>query len=263
METGTKPAEGTTVPAIHQKPGALAARPDFIKQGSAGTENITNKDIQMPRLALAQQMSPELVEGGPRYVEGLKTGMMFHSLTHQIYGKGPLKFMVLRQDKPRHMQFSEDGKTIIDFNVPANDPRTEFTTDAQGKSKPPVATKFYDYIILLPEINQENGGEVIGLSMKGTNIKVAKLLNTYIKQRQTDIYAGLYTIETKMETSGGHTYAIFSVENAGWPDQPLYERAKAGFEAFREAKVDYDTEVGDTDFPHGANVPGGETQGEM
>jgi len=258
---------------VPSKATGMAARPSFVQQSIEGTEKITKDDIQMPRLALCQAMSPELVEGGPRFIEGLKTGMFFNSLTGQIYGKGPLKFAVVRCDPPRHVEFTEDGKSIVDYNVPANDPRTLFTTDAQGKSKPPIATKFYDYVVMLLDVDRNF--ELIALSLKSTNIKVAKKLNGLIKTRQAPLYAGAYTLESAMTTAGGHTFAICVIEcdagnpegltHEGWiANEPLYKRLKQAYDALKDAKVDIHTEGDGTEFNYGANSTGApEAEGGM
>ena len=47
-------------------------------------------------------MSPQIDDTKPEhYIEDLKKGDMFNSLTGIIYGKGPLLFTVVRADPPR------------------------------------------------------------------------------------------------------------------------------------------------------------------
>lgn len=185
-------------------------RPDFTPLGGrSGTEHLTKDDVQMPRMGLAQQMSPELVDSDPKFIEGLRIGTLFNNLTGQIYGVGPIKFCVVRADKPRYVEFipREAGGGIKDPNVPANDPRTQFGPNGEM----PVATKFYDFVVMLLPSK-----ELIALSFKSTGLKVAKQLNGLIQARGTDIYEGVYQLGTTMTQNAKGRFAIFNVKNAGW-----------------------------------------------
>ena len=53
-----------------------------------------------------------------------------------------------------------------------------------------------DYVVMLLDVDRNF--ELIALSLKSTNIKVAKKLNGLIKTRQAPIYAGAYTLESSM-----------------------------------------------------------------
>jgi hypothetical protein len=182
--------------------------PAFIPQGSTeGTEHLTKDDIQMPRLGLAQALSPQLEDGNPKYIEGLKAGVMFNNLTNEVYGKGPIEFIIVRADPPRGIEFKplDEGGGIIDFDVPINDPRMQW----QGQEKP-IATKFYDYVIVMLPTS-----EVIALSFKGTGLKTAMKLNGLIKMRRTPLYAGKYSIQAVKDKSGEFNFWSFAVKNAG------------------------------------------------
>src|ERR1017187_5747572 len=122
-------------------------RPEGKDEGDLGNEGIGREDILMPRIALAQKMSPEIDPTNvARYIEGLQFMDMFHSVSKQNLGKGPLHFVILRRDDPRWIEWvpREQGGGIKDMDVRKGDPRTKFT----GAEKP-VAAKYLDYIVLL------------------------------------------------------------------------------------------------------------------
>jgi hypothetical protein len=233
---------------------SMMQRPDFLQAGDTrGTDHIGRDDLAMPRLALAQQMSPEVQKGDPKHIPGLEVGNLFNTLTKQIYGEGPLDFTIVRADRPRWVEFipREEGGGIKDINVPANDPRTLFRTDpVTGKSMPPVATQFYDYVaMLLPS------REIIAISFKGTGIKVAKQLNALMKLRNAPSFAGRYTLRTWMERNAKGTYAVYRVENSStpWVEKDVFDQASQIYDAIKdktliiEREPDHD-EGGDTSF---------------
>jgi hypothetical protein len=226
------------------QPGPLAPRdedvPEWMRGDTRGTEHITKDDMQMPRLALAQLMSPQMQEDEPSYIEGLKLGDMFNSLTGENYGKGPLQFIIVRSDPPRGVEFFplDDGGGVKDFDVPVNDPRMEFTTDEEGNRVKPVATMFYDYIVVLIPKN-----EMIALSFKSTGLKVARQLNGLIKFRGTALFSGVYELSTGVEKGKLGTYAVYRIKNAGTiQDEPTYEAAANIFESLKERAVVIDRE---------------------
>jgi len=264
------PAPATEIAKV-DAPGAIATIPDFMSDAAGeGTEGITKDDIQLPRLAIAQKTSPQLEPDKPEYIEGLKFGDFFNSLTGQIYGRGPLTFVPLRRDNPRHIEFfpREQGGGIKDMNVPPNDPRTQFTTDpATGKSIKPVATKFYDYIVMLLPSR-----EVIAVSCKGTSIRSARDFNGLImgsvlpagpnKGRRAPLYAGAYTITSMSKQNTLGSFFIYKMENKGWVwDEPgggdlaKYVQELARVLADKQVTIDREPGSDDGDEDH-AGAPG-------
>lgn len=193
------------------------ARPSFIPAGDRrGTENIGKDDVRLPRLAIAQQLSPQLVKSESAFIDGLQQGDMFNTLTGHVYGPGPLSIHVLRVDRPRGVEFipREQGGGIKDANVPLTDPRMLW--GPQGER--PAATKFRDYIALVLPINKDNPlDSVIGISMKGSQDRIGKDLNTLIQQRNAPVFAGRYSLITVQEKNRlGQMYYNFRIHNAGW-----------------------------------------------
>lgn len=235
--------------ATTQSGGSLE-RPAFLQgEDSRGTSHLTKDDIQMPRLALAQSLTPQVADAK----EGFTTGVLFNSLTEEILGKGPLEFTVVRADAPRYIEFipRDEGGGIRDYNVAPTDPRTQFTKDPEtGKSIPPIATKFYDYIILMLPATPENFmDKIIALSLKSSGLKVAKTLNGLMRLRNAASFAGKYVLTTEMTQNAKGKFAIYKVKNAGWVDEPTYHLAEQVYETLkdREIKIDRDENPDDAD----------------
>jgi hypothetical protein len=226
--------------------GGMEVMPDFLKdEKSAGLEHVTKDDTQMPRLALAQQMSPEVNPGNAKYMEDLKSGDMFNSLTGQIYGRGPLTFTVLRADPPRWVEFipREQGGGVKDPNVPFGDPRTAF----QPGGRPPIATKFYDFIIMLLPSR-----ELVALSFKSTGLKIARQLNGLMQARQKPIYAGNYLLQSVPTQNARGSFFIYGVRNAipAWATVVEdYKQREEIFHALRGKVIEIDRGEHDSDIP--------------
>ena len=216
-----------------------------------GTEDITLNEIQLPRLAIAQGLSPQVIPTEGTFIRGLVIGEMFNDVTSEVYGNGPLTVVPVKRHVTRIEFDPNDTKVPLDRNVPAGDPRLEWSrgTGPNGEDQPPRATEYVEFVCLL----MRPGGappEKVLVSIKTTNKyqrNAAKLWTTLIVMREAPIYAGYYHISSKLEkgkTKEGQdtNFGVFVVKNAGFIpiDTPfgaeLFAYAKA-FNASLEGKV--------------------------
>jgi hypothetical protein len=255
-ETDLAPTTGT----------AMMERPSFVANTREGTEHITQADIQIPRIVLAQKMSPEVDDSDAKRIPDLKVGDMFNGLTKEIYGRGPLNFVIVRADPPRYVEFfsREEGGGVKTPNVSPDDPRAQWGTGGEK----PTATKFYDYIVLLLPVGHDPLSRMVAMSFKSTGIKIARGLNAMIQLRRAPVYAGVYQLTSVDTQNSLGKFSIFSVANAGWiTDEALYNQLAetAGSMKTKTVDIDRGTDDGpdgqvdgpDRDEPSDPNRPGG------
>ena len=188
---------------------SLAAAPSFMEKGDRrGLETISKEDMLIPRLSLAQMLSPECTEGDPKAIPGCKAGDFFNSVTKQLYGPGPLFLQIIRKDNPRAMQYKplDQGGGVLDPNVPLTDDRLKWGENGEK----PVATLFRDYLAVI-----HPSRELIALSFKSSGIKVAKQLNGLITLRNKPIFAGRYEVTSKTELKP-KPHKVYIIQNADW-----------------------------------------------
>jgi len=231
------------------------AKPDWVKDGDTrGTEGIQTEDLKIPRLALAQALSPELTESDAKYLDGLKVGDAFNSLTGDVYGKKPLDVVVVRIDKPRYVEFfpRESGGGVKDYNVSASDPRVLFTTNEKGERLKPLATKFIDMIALLGD-----NLEPIALSFKGSGLKAASKLETFIKMRVgMPSFASVFTLTPTLEKNQKGSYSVFTIKFKGNATADAGQQAAAFYDSIKGKTLDVtDAQAGDADTKAGDDVP--------
>lgn len=215
-----------------QKTGPAALeRPSFVAEGDArGTENIQREDLQLPRLALAQALSPQLKRNDPKFIEGLTCGDAFNTLTGEVYGRGAIRVVVVRADRPRFVEFNprSEGGGIKDFSVPAGDPRCAFGP----KGEKPIATKFLDFVCWLPDTR-----ETVAVSFKGSGLKAARQLNSLIALRALPSFATVFTLTPVDEKNALGEYAAFAVRQVGNVDEPTYRQCEQLYDAFKDRKL--------------------------
>ena len=83
--------------------------PDYIKQGQTrGSENVTTEDLVIPRLEIAQALSPCIDKTDSAFIEGCEPGMLFNSVTRELYGESVIFVPVLF--KPEYLLWRDRKK---------------------------------------------------------------------------------------------------------------------------------------------------------
>jgi hypothetical protein len=193
------------------------ARPSWIPEGDTTGTQMSAEDIRLPRLAIAQGLSPQLMEGDSSYIPDLKMFDMFNDVLGTVYGKGPLTFVPVRRDV-RRIEFKPraEGGGIIDMDVPPGDPRLKWDGDA-----PPTATSFDEFVVYL--LHADGSREPIVISIKNTNKwnrRAAKNLNTFIALPHPQlgvlpIYGKKYTVTVSTEKNDKGTFGVYVIKQAG------------------------------------------------
>jgi hypothetical protein len=231
------PATALAAPA----PGALAPSRDLRGKADLGSA----EDVLFPRLSLAQKTSPQLDPSKSEYIPDLRLFQIFNSLTGENYGNGPLDVIIIRGSK-RAMEFDAQMH-VVDFDVPLDDPRLQFTEGLDGMRVKPKATLFYDYLVLLPD------GSLAVLSLKTTQIKTAKQINSLMMLTPGPAWARKYTLASTSKQHGQYTAAAWTVKMGAATTPEEREAAETWFDTtanFAE-KVDRREaqEKGDDDIP--------------
>ncbi len=219
----TKKNESTALATVDEQTQDLAVAGGYEDGDVRGKEGLSNDDLIIPRLAIAQKMSPEVDEDqDAKFIEGLKVGDLFDTVTREIYGPGPIKFTLVAPVKKSAKVLDKEGN-VLEWDVDFNDERCEFTNGENQTRVPPVATRFYDFLVLL---NDAPGFPVV-LSMKRTQVPIAKNLMTLMARRPGPIFAGSYALRTVTQEGPNGPFKNFAVNPAGVaPDNVRIEAEK-------------------------------------
>jgi hypothetical protein len=229
------------------------ARPAFIPSGTEGREHIEKRDITIPRIQIAQAQSPQALDGDPKYIDGLRAGDVWNSLTKENLGRGPIKFSIVQGVPPTWLEFNpREIGGVKEFNIPESDPRTKSVNGER-----PVATMMYNYIILMHPLSMEAPmSGMVMMSCKGSNLKHMRDLNTFIQMRNTPIWTGVYELRTVLEKNSLGTFYAYDFVNAGWPESEDQMKAiKSVFDSIKGKNI-----KGEGDDVIGPDDPGAESE---
>lgn len=196
---------------------ALSSIPDFMRDDmNEGKEGIDISRIKMPRLGIAQGLSHAMIPGDSAYIDGLRMFEMYNATTDEIYGMGPILFIAI-QYRVVIIEFDpKDRNKILDNNVPANDPRTQWrpNPDDPKKDLPPLATTFNEAGVLL--IREGRPPEPIVISIKMTNkhnVRAGDRLTMFINNTPGPIYGSLKSIGSKSEKNDRGSFGVPVIQN--------------------------------------------------
>jgi len=280
----SKNEPGTKIVPITANKAIAASAPDYLKsyRGSFGTENIGSEDVAIPRLKLAQSLTPAVKDGE------MEDGSIYLNVTGEVVAEPgkPVDLVMIvyakefilwrpRKDNgggilARAKPVIENGQTRYKWDKP----NTEFTVKVEGKtsvkwktanyidedgldawgSEIPgnkdsgiAATAHYNYVVALPE----HDGMVAAFSLSRSQAKKAKDLNAMLKMGNAPIFARQFTVQTTDETNGnGDQYKNLSFKPAGFvPDEASFKKYRDVHEGFRQKgfTVDQSDEANDED----------------
>jgi hypothetical protein len=236
--------------------GALTEIPDYLRRQPGvppmGLENFSREDITLPRLGLCQALSPQCSESDPKYIDGLRPGNFFNSITRENYGKTvqlvPLLFYKtrilfgpmdegggLRCQAPDNMiGVGEPGGTCIKC------PLSQFQKDGSK----PECLQFFNYAALVVRDGNVSPEGLLVTSFKSSALKVAKDWNAFIRIRNLDIFAGVYEFASVERKNDIGRWFEPVVTPAGNVSREVYEAAKMAYAAVgdlnRQGKLRHD-----------------------
>lgn len=245
--------------AVNLRNSAVPAHlQQYAEMGGLGLEQATQDDFVMPRLAIAQGLSPQVTKGDPLYIKGLETGMFFNTLTQEIYGEGPIIVTPLYMFKTRIFfpprgteapplcsanKVDEEGRLVGGRITPEGCdicPHSQFlTTPRPDGSTNPDCTLFYNYIVLIHK-KSEGVLEPVSFSLKSKMIKPAKKWNTMMRIRQMPTFTMNYSLVPVAEKAPKGTFFNVKIDNAGDVDSVMIKETAKLFQQWRNKPVNID-----------------------
>jgi hypothetical protein len=224
---------------------------DMFEDGAEGAVFAAD-DLLIPRLQLAQKMSPELDENDAKYIDGIKAGNFFNSVSREIYTEFDVIPCHSRTSYTEWVPRDQGGGLVAEHEADSRDVKgAETHVSDDGKRKDlmqsgnelVIADEFYAFIV-----KEDGDYEPVLISMKSSQRKVAKRWRTLISMNKARnpktnqlqsvaIYSTLWKLTSVTEANKNNDkYSNFAVQKIGpitADKQDLYHAAKQ----FRESII--------------------------
>lgn len=238
-------AKGKEVKVADQT--ALAERPSYMGEEQRGSEEVTITDITIPRLSMVQDLSPQRKKNNAEYIEGCEEGMLFNTVTMQLYpdpvlfvpvyfrlewlvwkhrdAGGGLQGVCQTQDEavalvgahPLAGQMTEKNEPVLEVQDTAQ--HFGLLLDPNSPAEDPRATE-------------------IVVSMSKSQLKPSRQLNSQVRIAGGDRFERYYRLSAVQVDGARGEYYNWKVEQLGFVSEAIFAQAEALYESVVSGKRD-------------------------
>lgn len=223
---------------------ALAtARPEWLSGQARGTETVGLEDMLVPRIELVQPLSPCKDEDGPAYIEGAKDGMIFNTVTRELYGKSVWFAPVMYRRQYLLFRTRKAGGGFR--GTFANAALAETARIGQEDPQNHEVVEAAEHFVL---VMHEGQVQPAMLTCTKTKLKISRQLNSLVRLRGDDSWATAFELGTVKQQNDKGTFYNFSVRPLGFVPEAVYregEKLWKALEGGRKVRSDFsDLDVG-------------------
>lgn len=221
--------QATAVATADNLPADLPAH--IRRDTNRGSENVEQSDLVIPRIELVQALSKCLEEKNEgQYIEGAKAGMLYNSVTRQLYG--PNLFFIPVYYMKQYLAWrdrKEGGGFAGAFDTLAE---CEAAIAKQEDPENYEAIETGQQVVLVVDPENNYATEEAIISCARTKFKVSRQLNSTIRIHGMDRFSRYYELfGTDEQNSNGEAYKNFGFRLVDWTPEAPYRKAEALYES--------------------------------
>ena len=238
-----------------EKAGAIAISSFEVDSGK-GLGKLTQEDLALPFLKILGQLSPEVNKRDGKYVKGAEPGMIFNSVTGELYDGAKGIQVVPCHYKLEYIEWRDRGEgsgAPVAIHSSSSDIMTKTTRDASFKDRLPNGNYIERTASHFVIVNGQTPSTAL-IAMKSTQLKISRKWNSMMAGIRLKGKNGLFT-----PASFSHIYQLKTIQQSndkgtwfGWEvskigpvqDTTLYQQAKTFAE--NVSKGDVKVKHGDT-----------------
>jgi len=228
---------------------ALAA-PVFEADANLGMENVGQDDLALPFLKILGQLSPEVNKRDGKYVEGASPGMIFNSVTGDLFDGEKGVNVIPCYYKLEYVEWKDRGKdgsgAPVNIYPSSSDIMTKTSRGADFKDR----LQNGNYIEKTAQHFVIVAGKVPTtalIAMKSTQLKISRKWNSMMQSIKLKGKNGLFTpasfshqylLRTTQQSNDKGTWFGWEVTKVGQVESAdLYQQAKAFAESISKGDV--------------------------
>jgi hypothetical protein len=220
-----------------KKKADVALTSMFEQDANTSFSNMDTDDYALPFLRVLGQLSPECNKRDAKYVDGAEPGMIFNTVTKQLYDGEAGVNIIPCYYKREYVEWSDRGEgTSAPVAIHSVDSGIikEATRDASYKDRLPNGNYLENtasYFVLIDD------GTSALISMKSTQLKVSRSWNSMMNSIKLKgktgmftpaMYSHVYSLKTVQQSNDKGTWFGWTIEKVGpVQDKDLYEAAKS------------------------------------
>ena len=209
-------------------------RPDYIADGERGQENVALEDVQIPRLDVIQDVSPQRKKNDPAYIEGAEEGILFNTVTNELYGEDVYFVPVLFRKEWIIWKGRKDGGGFAGAFPTKEEAEAEFAAQgyepSDGDGHGYEINDHANHFGLI--LREGDTFEEIVASMSKSKMKVSRQLNTMVKMAGGDRFSRVYKISAVADQNkNNESYFNLKVQALGYAPEWAYHAGEKMYDA--------------------------------
>src|SRR6056300_968277 len=231
-----------------KKEGALAANL-FEADANQGTQNISQEDLALPFLKILGQLSPEVNKRDGKYVEGAEPGMIYNSVSGELYDGVKGIDVIPCFYKLEYIEWKDRGEGLgapVAIYDSSSDIMSKTTPDANYKDRLPNGNYIEKTASHFVIVAGDSPSTAL-ISMKSTQLKISRKWNSMmsgIKMKGANgmftpaSFSHIYKLKTTQMSNDKGTWFGWEVSKIGpVTDKGLYDQAKNFSESISRGSV--------------------------
>jgi hypothetical protein len=219
------------VKSVAKKANTEVATVDFEQYADIGFENIGSKDLALPFLKILSQLSPQVTMGDASYIPEAKAGMIFNTVTSELYDGQKGIQVVPCYYKLQYIEWRDRGseRSNAPVNIYSSDSDIMSKTTRAEDNKDRLENGNYveetaSHFVLL--VDQDLPQETALITMKSTQRKKSKKWNSMMmsvkaKKKDGSIYkpapfTQVYNVRTVLEKNSLGAWYGWDITHTCW-----------------------------------------------
>lgn len=205
-----------------------------------GNENVTAADIAIPRLGLVQDLSPQRKKTEPEYIPGAEEGMLFNTVTQELYGTSVDFIPVMFRKEWIIWKIRKAGGGLIGAFPTESEARREVSRMMDPSVMEIVDTAQQFGLLVMPD------GSLVEcvILMQKSKMKANRQLNSMIRLVGGPRWARIYTVSSIPDKNkNNEAYFNLKVTAKGWVTEDQAKAARDLYDAVKAGVKDIDRSV--------------------
>lgn len=212
--------------------------PSFLQtvESQRGSEDVSMNDIILPRLDVLQALSPQIKKKDPKYIEGAEQGVIFNTVSGELYGDS-ITFIPVKFQREFIVWKDRDSGGGYNGSFPTEE---EALAEIRNLENPDLYEAIETHVHFILLVREDGKTEEAVLSLSKSKRKVSRKLNTLVQMVPVDRFARMYKLSAVEATGPKGDYYSFDVSPIGYVNEALYKKGEATYLAIQagERKVD-------------------------
>ena len=221
----------------------------FEDDAAKGLGNISQEDLALPFLKILGQLSPEVNKRDGKYVEGAEPGMIFNSVTGELYDGVKGIDVIPCFYKLEYIEWKDRGEGIgapVAIYDSSSDIMSKTKPDANYKDRLPNGNYIEKTASHFVIVSGDSPSTAL-ISMKSTQLKISRKWNSMmsgIKMKGANgmftpaSFSHIYKLKTTQMSNDKGTWFGWEVSKVGpVTDKGLYDQAKGFSENISKGSV--------------------------